>query len=125
MDKKQNAFRSLDAYKEGKNLIKLVYHLLEGFPGTERFALCDQIRRSVVSVTSNIAEGSGRISVKEKLHFLEISYGSLMEVISQIDVAYDLGYITQEEFLLFENQVDTCARLISGLRVYFSKSLSH
>lgn len=124
MEKKINTFRDLNAYKEGKNLVKMTYMLLAKFPSEEKYALCDQLRRAVISVTSNIAEGSGRNSVKEKSHFLEISYGSLMEVLSQMDVACDLGYINSDEFALYEQQCDVCGRLISGLKTHFEKSLT-
>lgn len=117
-----NTFRNLEAYKEGKILVKMTYSLLKSFPKEEQYAICDQIRRAVVSVTSNIAEGSGRQSVKEKIHFVEISYGSLMEVLSQMDIACDLNYISVEEFLMFEAQCEKCARLLSGLRTFFNKS---
>lgn len=119
-----NTFRDLAAYKEGKSLVKEAYTLLKKFPSEERYAICDQIRRSAISITSNIAEGSGRVSIKEKIHFIEISYGSLMEVLSQMDIALELGYITYEEFCNFEMKAETCARLISGLRSYFQKSLT-
>ena len=118
---KRNSFRNLEAYKEGKGLVKEVYRLLKKFPREEQYALCDQLRRAAVSITSNIAEGSGRSSTKEKVHFLEISYASLMEVLSQMDIALDLGYITEEEFDSFEIMCDKVAGLISGLRTYFTR----
>ncbi len=118
---KRNTFRDLEAYKEGKVIVKEVYRLLKKFPKEEQYAMCDQLRRAAVSITSNIAEGSGRTSIKEKIHFLEFSYGSLMEVLSQLDVAADLGYITPEEFNNFELMEDKVASLISGLRSYFEK----
>ncbi len=118
---KRNTFRNLEAYKEGKVIVKEVYRLLKKFPKEEQYAMCDQLRRAAVSITSNIAEGSGRTSIKEKIHFLEFSYGSLMEVLSQLDLAADLGYITREEFNNFELMEDKVASLISGLRSYFEK----
>ncbi len=118
---KRNTFRDLEAYKEGKVIVKEVYRLLKKFPKEEQYAMCDQLRRAAVSITSNIAEGSGRASVKEKIHFLEFSYGSLMEVLSQLDVAADLGYISQEDFNNFEVKEDKLASLISGLRSYFMR----
>jgi len=118
---KRNTFRDLEAYKGGKEIVKEVYRLLKKFPKEEQYAMCDQLRRAAVSITSNIAEGSGRTSLKEKIHFLEFSYGSLMEVLSQLDVATELGYITQEEFNDFEVKEDRVASLISGLRSYFEK----
>lgn len=122
---KRNSFRNLEAYKEAKGLVKEVYRLLKKFPKEEQFALCDQLRRAAVSITSNIAEGSGRSSVKEKVHFLEISYASLMEVLSQMDIALDLEYITEEDFCDFEIMCDKVASLISGLRTYFTRSDSN
>ena len=118
---KRNSFRDLEAYKESKELVKEVYGLLRKFPKEEQYALCDQLRRAAVSITSNIAEGSGRSSAKEKVHFLEISYASLMEVLSQMDIALDLEYITEEEFREFEIMCDKVASLISGLRTYFAR----
>ena len=121
---KRNSFRELNAYKEGKVLVKMTYLLLKKFPSEEKYALCEQIRRAVISVTSNIAEGTGRISVREQMHFLEISYGSLMEVLSQMDIALDLGYINSDDFCKFEQQCNNCASLISGLRSYLDCSLN-
>ena len=118
---KVNTFRELDAYKEGKKLIKEVYRLLKKFPKEEQYAMCDQLRRAAISITSNIAEGSGRNSFKEKVHFLEFSYGSLMEVLSQMDVACDLEYITVEEFNNFEVMVENVGRPLSGLKNYFAR----
>ncbi len=120
---KRNTFRDLEAYKEGKVIVKEVYRLLRKFPKEEQYALCDQLRRAAVSITSNIAEGSGRTSIKEKIHYLEFSYGSLLEVLSQLDIATDLGYITTEEFNNFEIMEDKEAKLISGLRLYFEKQV--
>ena len=105
-------------------MVKEVYRLLERFPREEQYALCDQLRRAAISITSNIAEGSGRTSNKEKIHFLEFSYASLMEVVSQLDVAMDLGYITEEEFNNFEVMADRESRLLSGLTAYFQKTLT-
>ena len=66
------SFEKLNLWQEAKLLVVDVYHLLDGFPKFEKYALCDQIRRAIVSVPSNIAEGSGRKSLREQIHFLEI-----------------------------------------------------
>ena len=78
--------------------------------------MCDQLRRASVSITSNIAEGVTRYSVKDKAHFIEMSYGSLMEVSSQFEVAEDLGYISCEERLSMDQLIEEVARLLSGLQ---------
>ena len=77
--------------------------------------MCDQLRRASVSITSNIAEGINRFSVKDKAHFIEMSYGSLMEVSSQFEIAEELGYITTEDRMSMDNLIEEDARLLSGL----------
>ena len=74
-------------------LVKAVYALSKSFPADERYALTDQLRRAVVSIPSNIAEGSGRVSNADYGHFLSIARGSLYETMTQLQVAVDLGYI--------------------------------
>ena len=109
-------YRNLVAYQKAKEVRKQVYRLLKQFPKSEQFALCDQLRRAAVSITSNIAEGITRYSAKDKVHFLEISYGSLMEVMSQIEVAEEEQYITTEQFHNMEILIADTARLLSGLQ---------
>lgn len=94
----------------------MVYMLLRDFPTEERYALCDQLRRAVISIPSNIAEGMGRVSQKEQVHFLEIAFGSLMEVGAQLDVAHDLNYINAQDLAEVDEKIDVVASLLSGLR---------
>ena len=109
-------YRDLMAYKYAKARVKEVYALLSNFPKEEKYALCDQLRRSVISVPSNIAEGMGRVSVKEQVHFIEIAFGSLNEVMCQIEIAQDLGYITISQQEVIEDIVRNIAKTLSGLR---------
>ena len=118
------AFERLNAWKESRKLVVLVYQLLDKFPKFEKYALCDQIRRSIVSVPSNIAEGSGRISPKEQLHFYEISYGSLMEAYNQLILASDLKYIETKNLQELQPQIDVVARMLNGLRASLLKKLT-
>jgi len=115
-------FRKLIAYQKAKLVVMRTYKLLKKFPAEERFAMCDQLRRSSVSITSNIAEGINRYSVKDKSHFIEMSYGSLMEVSSQFEIAEDLGYITSDERLSMDKLIEEVARLLSGLQKTFKSS---
>lgn len=117
------SFFDLRVYKESKELVKSVYRLLEKFPKYETYALGDQLRRAVVSVPSNIAEGSGRFSIKEKIHFIEIAYGSLTECLCQLDIAHDLEYITDEEFNNEKERINIIGKQLSGLRSSFQKQL--
>lgn len=89
--------------------------MLEKYPSKEQYALCDQLRRSVISVPSNIAEGISRKSVKEQSHFLDISYGSLMEVLCQIEISLDLQYINKEEYDIVFEQINSIAVKIINL----------
>jgi four helix bundle protein len=116
MMEKKYEYKNLDVYKEAKNLVKMVYGLIEKFPKVETYALCDQLRRAVISVPSNIAECSGRTSSKDQAHFFEMAFGSLMEVSCQMDIACDLGYINQNELKQIEEQVSRIAAMLSGLR---------
>ena len=92
-------------------------------PREEKYELGDQIRRSITSVTSNIAEGSGRESIKEKIHFLEIAFGSLMEAFSQLQNAQDLEYIKQQKVEDIRPQFEETAKMISGLKASLEKKL--
>lgn len=125
MEKKYE-YKNLDAYKESKALVILVYALIKKFPREEQYALCDQLRRAVISVPSNIAEGSGRTSAKDQAHFFEMAFGSLMEVNCQIDISYDLNYITKDDVENVEKHVRSISALLSGLRrKILGESLTH
>ena len=108
-------YRKLIAYQKAKEVVKRTYRLLKKFPSEERYAMCDQLRRASVSITSNIAEGVNRFSVKDKAHFVEMAYGSLMEVSSQFEIAEELGYITSEDRLSMDQLIEEDTRLLSGL----------
>ena len=109
-------YRKLKVYGKAQEWVILVYGLLKGFPKEEQYALCDQIRRATVSVTANIAEGYGRGTDKDKAHFLSISYGSLMETQSHLEIAQLLNYINQDELNAITERTAEIARMLSGLR---------
>lgn len=109
-------YRKLIVYQKAKEVVKQTYKFLKKFPPEERFAMCEQLRRSSVSITSNIAEGVNRYSVKDKSHFVEIAFGSLMEVSSQFEIAEELGYITADDRLSMDELIKEVARLLSGLQ---------
>jgi four helix bundle protein len=97
-------------------LVKEVYSLLKLYPQHEQYAICDQMRRAAVSIPSNIAEGTSKTSPKEQFHFLEIAYGSLMELMCQIEISLDLAYITHEQFSLLEEKVFTIFKMLSSMQ---------
>lgn len=123
MDGIEYSFQKLNVWQEAKKLVVEVYHLLDSFPKFENYALCDQIRRAIVSVPSNIAEGSGRKSLKEQVRFLEISYGSLMEAYNQLLIAIDLTYIIEDSVNAIKPSIDSVAKMINGLSSSYSKKL--
>lgn len=109
------SFEKLYAWQDSMRLLKLVYALLEKFPQREQFALSSQLRRAVVSVPSNIAEGNGRFAAKDQLRFFEIAYGSLMEVFCQIKIARELDYISETEQAEAKALILSIAKSLSGL----------
>ena len=110
------SYRKLRAYDHAKKLVVIVYDILKQFPREENYVLCDQLRRAVISIPSNIAEGMGRNSIKEQIHFIEIAYGSLNEVMCQIELAHDLHFINAEQLLQIEEHYRNISQMLSGLR---------
>ncbi|MDE6402906.1 MAG: four helix bundle protein [Muribaculaceae bacterium] len=123
MDKNVFSFERLEAYQEARKLVVEVYRLINKLPRSENFALSDQLRRSVVSVPSNIAEGCGRRSYKEKIHFLEIAYGSLLEAYCQLEISRDLGYCTDTDLQLLKPRFFSISRLLSALSKSYTNKL--
>ena len=123
MFKTKFSFESLEVWREARKLVVDTYNLVRKFPKEERYALGDQIRRAVVSIPSNIAEGSGRVSLKEKMHFVEIAYGSLMEVYCQLQIAVDLKFIDEIELEKIRTRFSLISSMLTGLRSAFQKRL--
>ena len=111
------AYRKLNVYQKALQWVLDVYGVCKEFPDCEKFALSSQVRRAAVSVTSNIAEGMSRTSNKEVIHFLEISYGSLMEVQSQLEISQLLNYITKEKLDFIDSKTEEIAKMLSGLKI--------
>ena len=116
-------FKQLQVWKTSRALARDVYTLLEKFPKHETYALCDQLRRASVSVCSNIAEGAGRVSSKEKIHFNEVAFGSLMEVACQMILANDFCYISDSELELIEREVEDISKMISGYNKFLKSQI--
>lgn len=115
MDKKITSFTQLNAWQSGHKLVLIIYKITGIFPSSEKYCLIDQMRRSVISITSNIAEGFSRRSRKEKVQFYYIAKGSLTELQNQLLVSRDLGYISNEEFEEIANLTVIVSKLIQGL----------
>jgi four helix bundle protein len=119
--KKDMEYIKLEVWIESRKLTSLVYSLLRSFPKEEIYGLTNQIRRSSISIPSNIAEGCGRQSSKETIHFLHISRGSLFELETQFYLAMDQKYIEETEFNTIIEQIQICKRLVNGFINYYKK----
>jgi four helix bundle protein len=105
----------LDVWKKSVDFVVNVYKATEQFPSDEKFGLTSQIRRASVSIPANIAEGAGRKSNKEFIHFLSIAQGSASEVSTEILIAHRLEYIDLERFTELNSDLDNIGRMITGL----------
>ena len=108
-------------WQKSRTLVRNIYLLTRDFPVEEKYALTDQIRRAVISISSNIAEGSGRISDKEKLRFLSNAYGSLTEVSCQLTLAHDIGIVNPETLQSLRIDIEEIGRMMSGYRNFIIK----
>lgn len=111
-----NSYKKLDVYAKSRQLVVTVYAILKHFSAEEKFALGDQMRRAVISVPSNIAEGLSRSAIKEQAHFLDIAYGSLMEIDCQLDISLDLGYISREMREMLDIEINSIGKMIRSLK---------
>ena len=116
-------FQKLDIYDLALDLVKDSYSLTRTFPAEERFALVPQMNRAVVSVPSNIAEGISRGTRKDQVHFLNISYGSLMELACQSDISCMLGYITDRQHKELSAKINNLAIKINNFIAFIRKEL--
>ena len=108
-------YRDLEAWKESMDLVEDVYKITKSLPAEELYGLRSQIRRSAVSIPSNIAEGHGRKGTGEYLHHLSIAKGSLAELETQLILCIRLKYFTREELKPVWNQAQTVGKLLTGL----------
>jgi four helix bundle protein len=96
-------------------LAVMVYQLTDSFPRDERYSLTDQVRRAVVSVPSNVAEGAGRQTKKEFINYLHMAQGSLSELDTQLELARRLGYLVQDNWTMIDRRIERIDKMLSGL----------
>jgi len=106
-------------------LVRAVYRATSNFPKSELFGLTSQMRRAAVSVPSNITEGHTRALTREYLHHIVIVHGSIAELITQIEIAADLGYTQPAEAAELSAQADSLSRQLNALRTALADRLSH
>ena len=110
--------KELDVWKVSIELVTLVYKLTEAFPKSERYGLTNQMRRSAVSIPSNIAEGSGRNSWKELHQFIGYAIGSAAELDTQIVIANNLSYLEEHSIENLNEMLEKTRKLLSGYKKY-------
>lgn len=108
-------FIDLIVWQEGHKLVLLIYNITNKFPQIETYSLIDQMRRAAISITSNLAEGFGRQTFREKAQFYYLSQGSLIELKNQLLIAKDIKYIDEKIYLLILKQANTTHKLLQGL----------
>lgn len=109
------SFENLDVWKESRQLVLMIYRIQNSFPSFEKYGLGDQLRRASVSVSSNIVEGNYRFSIQEQIRFIEISFGSLMEVYCQLILAFDLNYIDEQQLSECKTLIDRIKQMLIAL----------
>lgn len=109
-------FEKLEVWQLAKELVMGIYNISKNFPANEQYGLTSQINRAVISVASNLAEGSSRMSKKDQAHFSKIAYGSLMEVACQLNIAKELGFIKEEKYAKLRKRIAILSSKINALQ---------
>lgn len=115
-------FKDLDVWKKSRELVKSIYQATVSFPKEEEFGLKLQMRRAVISVISNIAEGYGRQYKKESIQFMFMSKGSLNELEAQLIVSGDLNFLKDDTVQLLLEQIEVSRKLLSGYINYLENA---
>lgn len=110
------SFEKLNVWKESLELVTSIYKITNNFPREEKFELISQIRRTTVSVSSNLAEGTSRKTNKDKAHFTTISYSSVMELLNQLIISKELDYISENDYILVRQRIEKITNMLNSLR---------
>jgi four helix bundle protein len=109
------SFENLEVWQMSRELVKEIYQTTSTFPNEEKYGLTSQLRRASVSVSSNIAEGSTRWSKKDQSRFYEIAFGSLIEVLNQMILSTDLGFLPENRLIELRTRIDQIGRMLNAL----------
>jgi four helix bundle protein len=109
-------FEKLEVWRLAKDLVVKVYKITETFPTEEKFGMVSQMRRASISICSNLAEGSGRHTAKDQSHFYGMAYSSLMEVLNQLLISVELGWISEAGLMTIRRDIETVSLKINALR---------
>lgn len=112
----QFSFEKLEVWQLARQFAVEIYHITERFPIDERFGLVSQLRRASISIASNLAEGAGRTSSKDKANFYQLAYSSTLEVLNQIIISSDLKFIQEPDLSNCRSKTEELANKINALR---------
>jgi four helix bundle protein len=110
------SFEKLDVWQLSRALTKEIYLVTREFPADEKYGIINQLRRASISICSNIAEGSARTQKKDKARFIEIAFGSLMEVLNQLIISKDLSFLSEYEFENLRPKIEQIGNMLNSLR---------
>jgi len=110
------SFERLEVWKMAKKLSITIYRITGGFPADEKYGLASQMKRAALSVCSNIAEGCGRNTKKDQANFYGVAYSSLMELLNQIIIVAELGWISEDIYSALRDDVEKISRMLNALR---------
>lgn len=110
------SFEKLEVWQSSIKFAKIVYEMTNKFPNEERFGLTSQIKRAAISISSNIAEGSAKKSLKDQARYTEIAFGSLLEVLNQFILAFELSFIDETDLFVIRTEIESLSRQINALK---------
>ena len=116
------SFEKLNVWQQSRSLTREIYLLTNNFPSEEKFGLTSQMRRAIISVSSNIAEGSSRKTIKDQKHFYTIAFSSLIELLNQLILSMDLGWLNEEKYTELRSSIEHISNQLNKLRSTSSKS---
>lgn len=112
----QYSFEKLEVWKDAKDLVKIIYIITAKYPKEEMYVLVSQMRRAAISISSNIAEGCSRTSIKDQAHFYQIAYSSTIELLNQLIISYELQYINDDQYKENRIQIEKVTNKVNALR---------
>ncbi len=124
MSESIHKYQQLTVWQKGMQLVKLIYLVTKALPHEELYGLSNQMRRAVISIPSNIAEGFGRYNTKEYMHFLRIARGSCYEVETQLQICTQINYLTEEETSAPLQLCNEINRMLNAMLTKLSKKQS-
>jgi len=109
------SFENLNVWQVAKSFTVSIYKRTENFPEHEKYGIINQLRRASISICSNIAEGNSRMSPKDRAHFFQIAFSSTMEVLNQLIIASDLGFLSEKELIELRDPIDEISNKLNSL----------